>query len=189
MIQASVRVRTFVTLTIAVVERSPGRLRVASAGHPPTFLRRASDGAVIEVGLPAPPLGTRLPTRYEEQTVDLAAGDLVLLYTDGLVEATDFRTEAYGFGRLERAFGRAASGSPRTGRARAIRTLILEDVSHFKGENYQADDLSLVVVRFDPGPEAHVPREALEAAPPAAGSSEGVPLGEATDPRSSGSDG
>jgi serine phosphatase RsbU (regulator of sigma subunit) len=189
MIQASVRVRTFVTLTIAVVERSPGRLRVASAGHPPTFLRRASDGAVIEVGLPAPPLGTRLPTRYEEQTVDLAAGDLVLLYTDGLVEATDFRTEAYGFGRLERAFGRAASGSPRTGRARAIRTLILEDVSHFKGENYQADDLSLVVVRFDPGPEAHVPREALEAAPPAAGSSERVPLGEATDPRSSGSDG
>ena len=164
MIQASVRVRTFVTLTLAVIDRVDRTLRVASAGHPPVLLRRARTGEVVEVGRPAPPLGTRLPTRYEEQSVPIEPGDLVLLYTDGLVEATDFRTEAYGFGRLERAFGKAAghSGAARgerpdrpgwsgpTGQARAIRTHILEDVSHFKGENYQADDLSLVVARFHP---------------------------------------
>jgi hypothetical protein len=147
MVQATVRVRTFVTVTIAVVERSPGRLRVASAGHPPALLWRAADRTVIEVGRPAPPLGTRLPTRYEEQTVDLAPGDLALLYTDGLVEATDFRTDCYGFDRLERALARAAGA----GDAREVRSHLLEDVSHFKGQTTQGDDISLVVARYRPG--------------------------------------
>lgn len=151
MVQASVRVRTFVTVTIAVLERSSGqgsgRLRVASAGHPPPLLWRRAEGAVHEVGRPAPPLGTRLPTRYEEEIVDLAPGDVVLLYTDGLVEATDHRTECYGFERLERALGRSAG----SGDAREVRTHLLEDVSHFKGEILQGDDLSLVVARYRSG--------------------------------------
>lgn len=150
MIQASVRVRTFVTVAIAVIQHAQdgtGRLSVASAGHPPVLVRRGRDGSVIEVGRPAPPLGTRLPTRYEEDIVDLAPGDVVLLYTDGLVEATDFRTECYGFPRLERALARAAPG----GEARSVRTHILEDVAHFKGQNQQGDDLSLVVARFRAG--------------------------------------
>lgn len=146
MVQATVRVRTFVTVTIAVVERSPGRLRVASAGHPPALLWRAADRTVVEVGRPAPPLGTRLPTRYEEQTVDLAPGDLALLYTDGLVEATDFRTDCYGFDRLERALARAAGA----GDAREVRSHLLEDVAHFKGQTIQGDDISLVVARYRP---------------------------------------
>lgn len=150
MIQASVRVRTFVTVAVAVIERSPARLRVASAGHPPTLLRRRSDGSVTELGRHAPPLGTRLPAVYEEETVDLEPGDLILLYTDGLVETTDFRTEAYGFDRLKRAFARSTGSGPSVREARSVRTHILEDVSHFKGENYQADDLSLVVARFEP---------------------------------------
>ena len=196
MIQASVRVRTFVTLTVAVIDRVDRTLRVASAGHPPVLLRQAGSGKVLEVGRPAPPLGTRLPTRYEEHSVPIEPGDLVLLYTDGLVEATDFRTEAYGFGRLERAFGRAASQTGRSeradrpdraGQARAIRTQILEDVSHFKGENYQADDLSLVVARFHPRPsEADGLRE-IEAADPA-GSSDAADAGEGAR-RTDGADG
>jgi serine phosphatase RsbU (regulator of sigma subunit) len=148
MVQASVRVRTFVTVTIAVIERSPGdgtgRLRVASAGHPPALLWRRAEGRVVEVGRPAPPLGTRLPTRYEEETVALAPGDLTLLYTDGLVEATDHRIECYGFERLERALARTAG----SGDAREVRSHLLEDVSHFKGEILQGDDLSLVVARY-----------------------------------------
>lgn len=151
MVQASVRVRTFVTVTIAVFERSPdhgmGRLRVASAGHPPALLWRRAEGRVMEVGRPAPPLGTRLPTHYEEQAVDLAPGDLALLYTDGLVEATDHRTECYGFERLERALGRTAG----SGDAREVRSHLLEDVSHFKGEILQGDDISLVVARYRHG--------------------------------------
>jgi len=160
MIQASVRVRTFVTVAIAVIQHTEdgsGRLSVASAGHPPVLVRRGADGAVVEVGHPAPPLGTRLPTRYREETVDLTPGDVVLLYTDGLVEATDFRTECYGFDRLERALGRAVP----SGEARSVRTHILEDVAHFKGQNQQGDDLSLVVARFRASVRQREPEPAM----------------------------
>lgn len=150
MVRASVRMRTFVTVSLAVLDRSgggPGCLRLASAGHPPGLLWRATEGAVMEVGLPAPPLGTRLPARYQEVDLELGSGDVLLLYTDGLVEATDFRAESYGFDRLEQAFARAAGA----GEAREVRTHLLEDVSHFKGSTPQVDDLSIVVARCRPG--------------------------------------
>ncbi len=143
MVRASVRARTFVTVTIAVVERAGRRLRVASAGHPPVFLRRA-DGTVSELGAPAPPLGTRLPSRYAEESAVLEPGDLFLLYTDGLVEAIDFRTDCYGFDRLRQALSRA----PKTGPARDVRNDLLDDISRFKGQALQTDDLSLVVGRW-----------------------------------------
>lgn len=149
MVRASVRMRTFVTVSLAVLDRSggdQGRLRLSSAGHPPGLLWRAAEGAVVEVGLPAPPLGTRLPAVYEDVDLELGPGDVLLLYTDGLVEAIDFRAESYGFERLERAFARAA----RAGEAREVRTHLLEDVSHFKGSTPQADDLSIVVARYRP---------------------------------------
>ena len=144
MVRESVRHRTFVTVTVAVVERSEGRARVASAGHPPVLVWRAGTGAVREAGSEAPPLGTRLPTRYEEDVVDLDPGDLLLLYTDGLVEAVDFRTDAFGFDRLERALARAATA----GTARDVRNDLLDSISRFKGETLQGDDLSLVVARY-----------------------------------------
>ncbi len=143
MVRASVRARTFVTVTIAVVERATSRLRVASAGHPPVFLRRG-DGSVAELGAPAPPLGTRLPSRYSEESALLEPGDLFLLYTDGLVEAIDFREDCYGFERLRQALSRSAAGGP----ARDVRNDLLDDISRFKGQALQTDDLSLVVGRW-----------------------------------------
>lgn len=147
MVRESVRHRTFVTVTVAVVETldgGSGRVRVASAGHPPVLLWRAADGSVTEVGGEAPPLGTRLPTRYVEQTTTLAPGDLLLLYTDGLVETVDFRTDAFGFERLERSLARAAEAED----VRGVRNDLLDSIARFKGETLQADDLSIIVARY-----------------------------------------
>jgi len=147
MVRESVRHRTFVTVTVAVVETledGNGRLRVASAGHPPVLLWRRGDGSVTEVGGEAPPLGTRLPTRYVEQTTTLDPGDLLLLYTDGLVETVDFRTDAFGFDRLERSLARAAEAED----VRAVRNDLLDSIARFKGETLQADDLSIIVARY-----------------------------------------
>jgi serine phosphatase RsbU (regulator of sigma subunit) len=147
MVRASVRHRTFITVTVAVVERleaSRGRVRVASAGHPPVLVCRAADGSVRELGPEAPPLGTRLPSHYSEESAQLSPGDLLLLYTDGLVEAVDFRTDAFGFDRLARALSKAAEEET----VRDVRNDLLDSISRFKGETLQADDLSIVVARF-----------------------------------------
>jgi hypothetical protein len=129
--------RTFVTLLSAVLDREAGTLTLACAGHPP--LIKVPGG---EVGQGAPPLGTRLGAVYDQETVPLAAGDLLVFYTDGLIEARDHQDREYGEARLARAIARAGARS-----ARALRDAILEDLSSFKGDYDQLDDITLVVLR------------------------------------------
>jgi serine phosphatase RsbU (regulator of sigma subunit) len=136
--------RTFVTLLCAVLDRTAGTLTVASAGHPP-LLHLRCDGGLDEVGEGAPPLGTGLPGNYVQVVRPLAAGDLLVLSTDGLMEAADPFGRPYGEERVCRVVERAARGQASS---RAVRDAILEDLSRFKGGSEQLDDLTIVVVRI-----------------------------------------
>jgi sigma-B regulation protein RsbU (phosphoserine phosphatase) len=119
-------------------------LTVVSAGHPPVLHYSVRTGSFDEVGRGAPPLGTFLEARYEPELRSVTAGDLLIFYTDGLVEARNAHDHEYGDERLKRALVRAANS--RT--AREIRDAILGDLSNFKGDEEQADDMTLVVVRL-----------------------------------------
>jgi len=135
--------RTFVTLLCVVLDHESGTLTLASAGHPP-MLKGPGGALMVEVGKGALPLGTRLAATYEQETVPLAPGELLVLYTDGLTEARDHLDREYGEARLARAVARA--GKVRS--ARALRDGILEDLSSFKGDGEQLDDITLVVMRL-----------------------------------------
>jgi len=74
----------------------------------------------------------------------VAAGDLLIFYTDGLVEARNAQGQDYGDARLQRAVARAVDS--RT--ARELRDSILSDWSNFRGDEEQADDITVVVVRL-----------------------------------------
>jgi serine phosphatase RsbU (regulator of sigma subunit) len=83
------RPATMVTLLCALLDVGEGVLRVASAGHCPPLVRRVDGKVEIVAVEPGPPLGTGLLTRGSTPkivSVPLDAGDLVVLYTDGLVE-------------------------------------------------------------------------------------------------------
>ena len=76
------------TVVYALLERRPdgARLTVSIGGHPkPLILRR--DGTVEAVGEPAPPLGVRSGLELTDHEAELAPGDAVILYTDGLTDA------------------------------------------------------------------------------------------------------
>jgi PAS domain S-box-containing protein len=76
----------FVTAFVATLDPSTGVVCYAAAGHPQPLVRRAS-GDVELLICDAPPLGVYDDgERYEERTMRLAAGDLLVLYTDGLIE-------------------------------------------------------------------------------------------------------
>jgi sigma-B regulation protein RsbU (phosphoserine phosphatase) len=81
---------------------------------------------------------------YEQETVPFAAGDVVIFYTDGLTEARDHLDREYGEARLARVVQRAEGARS----ARAVRDAILEDLSSFKGDGDQQDDITLVVLRL-----------------------------------------
>lgn len=135
--------RTFVTLLLAVLDVEAETLTVASAGHPPLWHYSSRARRLEEVGHGAPPLGTRLSARYERDVRPLVRGDLLVLYTDGLIESVNDAGREYGEERLARAISRAEGG--RT--AREIRDAILEDLSSFKGDADQLDDITVMVVR------------------------------------------
>jgi serine phosphatase RsbU (regulator of sigma subunit) len=136
--------RTYVTLLCAVLDREAGTLTVTSAGHPPVLRYEARTRCFAEIGQGAPPLGTFLAATYVEDRQPAAAGDLLIFYTDGLVEARNAQDQEYGDARLRRAVARAAGS--RT--AREVRDAILGDLANFKGDQEQADDITLVVVRL-----------------------------------------
>ena len=144
MVRRTTDKRTYMTLLCAVLDREEDTLTVVSAGHPPVLHYDVRAGSFDEVGRGAPPLGTFLDARYEPERRSAAKGDLLIFYTDGLVEARNARDHEYGDERLKRAVARAAAS--RT--AREIRDAILGDLSNFKGDQEQADDMTLVVVRL-----------------------------------------
>ena len=88
---------TFVTAFLAVM--GPDSLRWASAGHLPPFC--LSGGSTRELEATGVPLGVEAAARYGERELELADGDLVFAYSDGLVEAR-LGDQAYGSARLAR---------------------------------------------------------------------------------------
>lgn len=140
--------RTYVTLLCAVLDRdadgSGVALTVASAGHPPVLHYDSRTQTFCEVGEGAPPLGTMLEGSYQQIERKVRRGDLLVLYTDGLVESRNGLGQDYGYPRLQKTVARAAAG---TSSVREIRDSILGDLSHFKGDAEQADDITVVVAR------------------------------------------
>jgi len=77
----------FVTAIYGLLNTESGRLRLASAGHPPAILNRAS-GGTVRLERSGPALGLQGDASYGESEVEINPGDRLLLFTDGLVESS-----------------------------------------------------------------------------------------------------
>ncbi len=77
----------FATMAVAIVDADAGSLMFCSAGHPPPFLRRAGTSEVIDLdGAGGPVLGPLRDAVYTGGTLLINPGDMLVMYTDGLVE-------------------------------------------------------------------------------------------------------
>jgi sigma-B regulation protein RsbU (phosphoserine phosphatase) len=94
----------FVTLFCARFEPDVGQINYANAGHDAPLLSRGSgDGSPFTPLLPTgPALGLFPDATFEQGTVHLDPGDLILFYTDGVTDATNAQAEHFGKQRLER---------------------------------------------------------------------------------------
>ena len=120
-----------------------GILRVANAGCITPIIRRV-DGTVEWVEVGGIPLGVGLGAKfgYQEVSLSLSKGDLVILTSDGVVEAMTEPEKMFGFERLEQA---VASG-PQTN-AEAMLSHLRTTVETFVGDTEPHDDLTMVVVQ------------------------------------------
>lgn len=133
----------FVTMAYAVLHGPSGRLEWANAGHMPPLLRRhggAVESLDAEAGLP---LGVMPDPAYASSQRQLGAGDTVLLYTDGLVEAMNPQRQMYGLERLQAALTRG------DGHADAVLERAIRDCQQHVGEAPQFDDTTVVCIGRD----------------------------------------
>jgi len=136
--------RTFVTMVYTLFERSPPRLTVAAAGHPPVLRWRPGAAAVEEIAQPSLPLGTTLSKSFPQTTVGIEPGDVLVFATDGIAEAAEPRGSLFGEERLHAALRRSALGAT----AAEIRDAMLAELEAFLGAGEVQDDVTLVVVRI-----------------------------------------
>ena len=129
----------FITMIYVVIDPRTGDVVVAGAGHPAPRIV-SSAGAVSPLDAHGLVLGVELGQEYEDVHGTLHAGDAVVLYTDGVIEARR-EGELYGHDRLDRALAERASLSPAE-----LAQAVLDDCRSFaRGE--LADDCAVVVVR------------------------------------------
>jgi serine phosphatase RsbU (regulator of sigma subunit)/CHASE1-domain containing sensor protein/anti-sigma regulatory factor (Ser/Thr protein kinase) len=131
---------TFVTCFYGVLDPESGRLVYANAGHDPPYTKR--DGDAQELRARGMPLGLMPSMPYEEKEAVLAAGDDLLLYSDGLVEAHNPEGGMFGFPRL-----RKLIIAQRAGSGEELVDFLLAELTRFTGaESEQEDDITLVTL-------------------------------------------
>jgi hypothetical protein len=144
MVYQSARKRLLATLCYALVDPKRREMDFASAGH--LFPYRVSgEGRVEVLESVAYPLGVRPTIEVVARRARLAAGDLIFLCSDGLIEARKNGTEEpFGFDRLEKLLsGLAGRG------AIFVRDAVLAELDRFVGANAEReDDLTLLVLRM-----------------------------------------
>ena len=129
----------YVTLFYAVLDEHSRRLIYVNAGHQPPLVRRVG-GEVEELSSGGVPLGMFEAPRYFEGFTQLDTGDLLVLYTDGIVEASNAHDEFYGSDRLVSTLSGATAESAET-----ICRRVMDDVHSFSFGSQ--DDRTLLVLK------------------------------------------
>jgi phosphoserine phosphatase RsbU/P len=144
MIAADAGSGMFVTLFFGVYDAQVRQLTYVNAGHNPPILFR-HNGLTEELPGTGIALGVLEETEYDERSVSLSPGDLLVLYTDGVTEAVNATDEQFGTERLVDTV-RAMQGKT----AADVLERIVERVSSFSGPTPQYDDVTLMILRAVP---------------------------------------
>lgn len=128
---------------LCYVELNDQTLYIANAGCIAPLIKRVN-GSVEVVDVGGTPLGIGLGAQfgYQEVSLTLTKGDLVILTSDGVVEATNAAAEMFGFERLES----AVSDGP-VGNAEAMLNHLKADLAAFVGQTEPHDDVTIAVIQ------------------------------------------
>jgi serine phosphatase RsbU (regulator of sigma subunit) len=131
----------FVTFFFCVIDSATGETVFANAGHNPPVVVRAS-GATEMLGDGGPPLGILAIAPYSEQRMNLGPGDLLVVYSDGVTEATNANYDEFGEERFIEVLSRNRAQS-----AEIIVDAVTSALTEFAAGAPPADDITLVVAK------------------------------------------
>ena len=135
--------KMFVTFAYVVADAATHTPSVATAGHPPILLKQLKTGKIEQLRTVSVGLGIQSFAQYSSIEKSFEAGDMLLLYTDGLVEATSGKQEQFGVERLE-AFLHSFNHP-----VEEICMRLTSELEKFTGTGTFQDDVSLVCIKFN----------------------------------------
>jgi phosphoserine phosphatase RsbU/P len=141
--EQSLQGRRFTTAFLAELEPATGALTYVNAGHNWPVLRRAS-GPIERLEAGGLPLGITTARPYQSGAATLSRGDMLLIFTDGLVEAEDDQEREFGEGRMLPMVQALQSATA----AGAIKS-IMSSVDEFVGLTRQHDDITCLLLRMN----------------------------------------
>jgi phosphoserine phosphatase RsbU/P len=153
--------RSFITMTYAVFDLAASTMTYARAGHTPLIYLPGDSDAPNQVQVLTPSglvVGLRIPGAHakfvdllEEKTIALGAGDVIVLYTDGITEAMNPDADLFGDNRLSgivEEHGHLDSGE--------LRERILREIEAFVGTADQHDDMTMILIKVERPVQARV---------------------------------
>ena len=145
-IKQDIKSGMFVALLYAVLDAEESSIELCSAGQTQPILlpENTAEPALVETEGDTFPLGILDEANYEGTHLQMAPGDKIVFYTDGIVEAMNKQKEMYGFERLHEIVK-----SSRAATAEDLMNDIIQSVSDFTGGAPQHDDLTIIVVSSD----------------------------------------
>src|SRR6266478_5242909 len=132
----------YVTLLVAEIDTHKRIIHYVNCGHNPALLFRAKTGPLIRMDSSCPPIGLSPDEICELALADLASGDVMVFYTDGVTEAENRLGEEFGLERLSTVVRDGSSLS-----AEELTINIFNSAADFCGDVGFHDDVTIVVVK------------------------------------------
>ena len=132
----------FVTVFYGVFNPRSGSLTFANAGHESPVVRRRDGSTEALPFTGGVPLGIVDDMQFEERTSNIASGEFVVLFTDGVTEALNESEKEFGNDRVHDTIAGVEPGSAQEAVEALVRTVV-----RFSGEAEQFDDLTCLVLK------------------------------------------
>ena len=143
----SMRTDMFITITFAVIESDASKVVIARAGHEKPIVYRANENKCVEINSSGMAVGMVEPEMFNEVIEDIEVplnkNDVLVLYTDGVTEATNNKKEEFSTNRLiDSIVGTTSNLCPQN-----LNDKIIEDLRTFMGNNSYGDDFTLLSIK------------------------------------------
>ena len=133
----------YVTGFLGILDKAKKTFTYSRAGHPPVAYVQSDGTAVSYLKMPAPLIGIFYDSKFEEASISVSSGDVLVFYTDGLVECVNPNGDRFDMQEFEKAVL-----LHKKGKADQILEAISKSLSDFRSGEVQADDITILVVKI-----------------------------------------
>ena len=133
----------FASLALINYDSTTSKIQFATAGTTPVYIYSAETKTIKKVSAPSEPIGVEKTTEYADNEAVVKSGDIIVMYTDGLVETVNESGVPYTAGKLTQLIAENSNLS-----GKEIANLVKTDIKKFSGSAHQHDDQTLLVIKI-----------------------------------------